>query len=221
MSKIFRCHLISITFALSQKKAYKKTMKVILKVLVICFVSSALWASTALEHYQKLQQKYKIPTSKTLLIVDINTQKITGFKNKQLLFSYPVSTASKGSGQKAGSYQTPLGLHRIQRKIGQGAARGMIFKGRVATGETFDPNTHDPEGDWVTSRILHLKGLEKGLNAGPGIDSYRRLIYIHGTPFEDKIATPSSKGCIRMKNLDVIRLFEKVKKGDWVLIVET
>lgn len=210
---------LSVAFLLAN--AYSKHMKSCLSLILIMVFPSFLMAGPTNKNLQKLQQKHKIPAAKTVIIVNINTQKMTGFKNAQQLFSYPVSTASKGSGKKAGSYQTPLGLHKVQKKYGKGNPTGMIFKGRKATGEIFNANKHNIKEDWVTTRILHLKGLEKGLNAGPGIDSYRRLIYIHGTPFEDKIGIPSSKGCIRMKNADVMRLFKKVKEGDWVFIVES
>ena len=131
--------------------------------------------------------------------------------------SYPVSTAANGIGNRAGSHKTPFGVHRIKEKIGGGQKKGMIFKGREATGRIFDP-LDIREDDEITSRILWLDGLEKGVNHGGVYDTHSRFIYIHGTSDEAHIGRPVSIGCIRMKNDDVIELFDEVLVNDLVII---
>ncbi|MCK5525182.1 MAG: L,D-transpeptidase [Thiomargarita sp.] len=125
---------------------------------------------------------------------------------------YPVSTSKYGIGSKAGSNKTPLGQHRIEKKFGEGAPEGMIFRARRSTGKIAQMNAPDA-GDLVTTRIMWLKGLERGINSGRGIDSYKRYIYIHGTAEENKIGSIASHGCIRMYNRDVIDLFGRVTEG--------
>jgi lipoprotein-anchoring transpeptidase ErfK/SrfK len=141
------------------------------------------------------------------------------YSNREEVKSYPISTSKYGIGNQAGSNKTPLGLHQIENKIGNGAPEGMIFKARQATGRIAEMNV-EGAGDLVTSRILWLKGLEPGNNRGRGIDSYQRYIYIHGTPEENKIGRPASHGCIRMYNRDVIDLFDLILEGAEVYIRE-
>ncbi|WP_069471702.1 L,D-transpeptidase [Candidatus Marithrix sp. Canyon 246] len=151
------------------------------------------------------------------IIVDISEQKLYlhNYAKKEVKI-YPVSTSKYGIGSEANSYKTPLGLHRIENKIGHGAERNTIFKARRNTGRKAIINTPG-SGDSITSRIMWLKGLELGKNSGEGIDSYRRYIYIHGTREENKIGQVASHGCIRMYNKDVIELFDRVDEG---IIVE-
>jgi len=151
------------------------------------------------------------------IVIDISEQQLYLYKGKQaikdnLIKSYPVSTSKYGIGSQAGSNKTPLGRHRIQNKIGDGAPEGMIFKARQNTGIIAKINGKD-RSDFVTTRIMWLKGLEPGKNRGRRIDSYKRYIYIHGTAEEDKIGQPASHGCIRMYNSDVIDLFDRLKEG--------
>ena len=135
--------------------------------------------------------------------------------------SYPVSTATKGAGEHEGSEQTPRGLHEIRAKIGAGAPVGMVFVGRRPTGTVCTPELlrTDPGGDWITTRILWLRGLERGRNRLGNADSMRRHIYIHGTPHEALVGTPASHGCIRMRNADVVELFDAVEPGSQVEII--
>lgn len=130
--------------------------------------------------------------------------------------TYPISTSKYGIGNKAHSNKTPLGLHHIKGKIGDGAPFGTIFKGLRNTGRIAKINA--PGGDVITTRVMRLQGLEKGINLGRGIDSYKRYIYIHGTAEENKIGTPASHGCVRMYNRDVIDLFNRVTDGTEVNI---
>jgi lipoprotein-anchoring transpeptidase ErfK/SrfK len=120
-------------------------------------------------------------------------------------------------GNRADSFKTPVGVHRVRQKIGGDQPSGMIFEGRVAMGQiagSFD----NRDKDEITSRILWLDGLEEGVNKGGVYDTFDRYIYIHGTSDEKRIGKPVSAGCIRMKNCDVIELFDAVMVDDIVLI---
>lgn len=154
------------------------------------------------------------------ILVDISDQQLVVYLNDGETLRYPTSTSKYGIGNLEGSNQTPLGVHVVQRKYGNGLAAGSILKGRVATGEIapITQNERATGDDYVTSRILWLKGMEPGLNQGPGIDSYERYIYIHGTHEEGLIGQPASHGCIRMINDDVIELYEIVPIGTQVRI---
>ena len=132
------------------------------------------------------------------------------------MHSYTISTSKFGIGNKEGSNQTPLGIHRIEEKIGDDAPSGRIFKSRMDTGENWHPGLTDD--NLILSRILRLHGLEDGINRGPGIDSYQRYIYIHGTNQEEKIGTPLSHGCVCMKNREIIELYDLVEEGTIVVI---
>ena len=139
-----------------------------------------------------------------------------------LLCQFPVSTARNGAGELEGSFCTPRGAHRIAQKIGADAPLFAVFKARVATGEIWTPelDAEAPGRDWILSRILWLEGLEAGKNQGGRVDSHDRYIYIHGTSEEDKIGSPVSHGCIRMRNSDAVALFECVEVGTLVDIRE-
>ncbi|NLB35113.1 MAG: L,D-transpeptidase family protein [Elusimicrobia bacterium] len=152
--------------------------------------------------------------------VSVREQKLYFYQGKKLLKEYPVSTAARGVGNRSGSNRTPLGLHKISHKIGQDAPRGTVFVGRVDTGriaEIYTEPINLPD-DAITSRILRLEGLEPGVNKGGNIDTFSRYIYIHGTQEEGLIGSPASKGCVRMKNDDLIELFELVEAGTPVYI---
>ena len=137
---------------------------------------------------------------------------------------FPVSTAANGCGELIDSYCTPRGLHRIEEKIGAGLRLNSVFVGRVFTGEFYNEE-HDAKSnkDWIVTRILRLRGLENGINAGVnsnGIccDSWERYIYIHGTPEQNNVGKPGSRGCVRMRNIDIVDLFDKVCVGTLVRI---
>lgn len=137
-----------------------------------------------------------------------------------LIREYPISTAKNGLGEQSGSYCTPRGRHRIAVKIGAGQPLYAVFKARVPTGEIWSRElaAEKPGCDWILTRILWLEGLEEGKNKGGTVDSHDRYIYIHGTDEEHLIGTPASHGCIRMKNPDVMELFELVGAGTQILI---
>jgi len=163
----------------------------------------------------RLCQKY---VEKTIL-VNVLEQQLYLCAQGKAEKSYPVSTAKNGVGSAENSGKTPLGLHRIAQKIGEGAEKMTIFKARINTGKKAVLNAQNA-GDLVTTRIMWLEGLESGKNQGVGVDSHRRYIYIHGTAEEYLIGQPASHGCIRMKNDDVIDLFDKVNEGTAVHILE-
>ncbi|WP_228152797.1 L,D-transpeptidase [Marinobacter guineae] len=138
----------------------------------------------------------------------------------QVLASYPVSTALNGPGEQDGSGCTPRGSHYIRASIGAGLSPGTVFRARRPTGEIYSPELarEYPDRDWILSRILWLCGREWGKNRGPGVDTFRRFIYIHGTPDREPMGVPLSHGCVRMRNADVIDLFDRVRPGTAVVI---
>jgi hypothetical protein len=142
-------------------------------------------------------------------------------KGKRISKTYTISTSLKPPSCVADSNGTPTGLHEIADKIGKGQPEGMVFKGRVPVGKHFS-NYEGSEAarNLITSRILRLRGLEPGHNAGPGRDSYDRYIYIHGTNHEECIGQPFSGGCVEMLNTEVIELFDLVESGDLLWIAE-
>ncbi len=135
------------------------------------------------------------------------------------LVSYPVSTSGYGLGERKDSLQTPRGWHAIYAKIGEGQPINAIFKGRVFTGQCYEPGVSTTE-DMILTRILWLMGLEAGKNQGGDCDTRARYIYLHGTPAEDQIGTPASHGCVRLGNHDMITLFEQVPLGLPVYIAD-
>jgi hypothetical protein len=128
---------------------------------------------------------------------------------------YPVSTALNGAGERNGSGCTPLGKHCIRALIGAGQPLNTVFVGRRPTGEILNPElaTRYPRRDWILTRILWLSGCEPGKNRLGPVDSFRRFIYIHGTPDTEPMGTPQSHGCIRMRNDQVMELFSQVRPG--------
>ncbi|OIO33828.1 MAG: hypothetical protein AUJ70_02450 [Candidatus Omnitrophica bacterium CG1_02_40_15] len=148
--------------------------------------------------------------------INIAEQRLYLYSDKKIIKFYPISTSRYGIGNKVGSNKTPLGLHRIASKIGRNARLGAIFKRRRNAGKIARVNKGG--GDLITTRILRLEGLQRGVNRGKGIDSFQRCIYIHGTPEEKLIGKPASHGCIRMRNSDIMKLCSLVKRGTSVEI---
>lgn len=153
------------------------------------------------------------------LWVSAARQQLVGIEDGRVAFIHACSTAAKGLGCEANSYQTPTGWHEIDERIGADAPPGAVFIERKFTGRVWTPD-EPTEKDYVLTRIMWLRGLEPGVNAGPGVDSHDRYIYIHGTPAEDKLGTPASQGCVRMSNADVIRVFDATTRGTKVLITD-
>jgi lipoprotein-anchoring transpeptidase ErfK/SrfK len=129
-----------------------------------------------------------------------------------LVKHYVVSTAANGAGEQNGSNCTPRGRHIIRAKVGAGAMANTVFVRRRPTGEIWTPElaAANPGRDWILTRILWLSGCEPGFNRLGCVDTMRRYIYIHGTPDNVPLGTPGSIGCIRMRNSDIIELFDLV-----------
>jgi lipoprotein-anchoring transpeptidase ErfK/SrfK len=154
--------------------------------------------------------------------ISIAHQKLGWFGSDGQVLEYAISTALKGAGEQQGSECTPRGEHSIRAKIGEGLPEGAVLVGRRFTGEIYTPDLalQFPDRDWILSRILWLSGMEPGRNRMGAVDSMRRYIYIHGTPDSEPMGIPKSHGCIRMRNVDVIDLFERTPVGALVRIVE-
>ena len=150
------------------------------------------------------------------LSISLNDQTLSILdRNDRVLKCYPVSTGLNGPGEQDGSGCTPRGAHYIRAMIGAGLPENTVFRARRPTGEIFSPElaASHPERDWILSRILWLCGLEPGRNRGGRVDTFRRFIYIHGTPDSEPMGVAASHGCIRMRNRDVIELFSRVSPG--------
>ncbi len=151
----------------------------------------------------------------------IPAQTLTLFDdNGGLVTRYAVSTAANGVGNIKNSGCTPLGAHIVRAKIGAGAAENTVFVGRRPTGEVFTPALKQafPDRDWILTRILWLSGSEPGKNRLGNVDTMQRYIYIHGTPDATELGVPGSHGCVRMRNVDLIELFDQVPVGTSVNI---
>lgn len=157
-----------------------------------------------------------------LVHVSLSRQRLTLRVGEGVRLECPVSTARNGAGERYGSECTPRGWHRIRVRIGAGCPPDTVFAGRRPTGERYTPELRRryPGRDWVLTRILWLSGLEPGRNRGGEVDTLRRYIYLHGCPDEDELGAPGSHGCVRLRNADVIRLFDEVRVGDRVFIEE-
>lgn len=130
----------------------------------------------------------------------------------RVLLAYPVSTAKAGVGEVSGSFRTPRGRHLVRAKIGAGQPENTVFVRRRPTGEIWSPELAEqyPGRDWILTRILWLSGCEPGFNRLGACDTMRRYVYIHGSPDTAEMGVPGSHGCIRMRNADLIELFERV-----------
>ena len=152
-----------------------------------------------------------------MIKIMVSEQKLYHRRKTGVVCVYPISTAAKGVGNLDGSLQTPLGKHAIKYKIGEGEMPLTAFVARQAVG-IFHQDDKKQRNDWILSRILWLEGKQTGINKRGKKDTFKRFIYIHGTDEEDKIGTPASHGCIRMKNDDIMDLFEHVSCGESVVI---
>ena len=157
-----------------------------------------------------------------LIKVSIDEQRLQYIDCGRVVMDVAVSTAANGPGEIMDSECTPRGRHRIRAKIGAGAVTNTVFVGRRANGEIYTPELKQqhPDRDWMLTRILWLSGMEPGKNRFGDRDSMRRFIYIHGCPDEDPMGTPTSHGCVKMRNSAVIELFDRVPAGTQVLIKE-
>lgn len=154
--------------------------------------------------------------------ISIATQSIELYDNSMLIRRYQISSARNGAGEINGSYQTPRGHHIVRAKIGAGAPDNAVFIRRRPTGEIWTPELGEanPGRDWILTRILWLSGREPGFNRLGEVDTMRRYIYLHGSPDSVDMGTPGSIGCIRMRNRDIVELFDLVPPYTPVDIVE-
>ncbi len=167
--------------------------------------------------------------NKSKILIDVAKQELKLYQQHpnqdKLQKTYPISTGKNGTGCQEGTGQTPLGQHSIAEKIGNNAPINTVFVARVATGEIYSEtlSKQAPHRDWILSRILWLTGTEDGINKGTNshgcCDTYQRYIYIHGTPDSEPMGVAQSHGCIRMRNHDIIELFDKVDVGTPVEII--
>jgi hypothetical protein len=174
------------------------------------------------EPFNKTRSSLGIKQTDRVLVVRIGASTLQLFRKSVLVKSYVISTSKRPPSNVVNSLGTPQGLHQIAERIGAGQPTGMVFKSRVPTGRHFSEvlAKSASTGNLVTSRILWLKGLEPGVNAGGDVDTYKRYVYIHGTHREDEIGKPMSAGCVLMRNDDVIELHDQVRAGDLVWIAK-
>jgi len=137
-----------------------------------------------------------------------------------VLMTCAVSTARNGPGERLNSECTPRGWHSIAAKIGGGCPVNSVFVNREPTGEIYTPalRAQSPGRDWILTRILWLQGLEEGRNQGGELDTQARYIYLHGAPDDVQMGVPGSRGCIRMRNADLLALYDRVDVGTRVFI---
>ena len=175
-----------------------------------------------MEQVNKTCAALGIKPGQRLLIVRIGTATLQFFRHGELVKSYAISTSKRPPSNVKNSLGTPRGLHEIAERIGAGQPPGMVFKSRVPTGRHFvEVLEREPEQEnLITSRILWLRGLEPGVNQGGDVDTYERYIYIHGTNHDSRIGEPLSAGCVLMRNLDIVELFEEVRPRDLVWIAD-
>ncbi len=153
--------------------------------------------------------------------IHLPSQRLYLWRGETLLAEYPVSTARNGPGECLGSGCTPRGRHRIRLRIGAGCPANSVFVARRPTGEIYSPElaTRFPGRDWILTRILWLTGEEPGRNRGGSVDTLRRFIYLHGCPDSEPMGIPRSHGCIRLRNADLLALFDRVSNGTPVEIL--
>ena len=160
--------------------------------------------------------------NKVFVEINLTTQKLSLHGTNGAVEEFQISSATNGPGEQMDSECTPRGHHVIDEKIGEGCARNTVFVGRRPTGEIYDEKLREinPKRDWIVTRIMWLRGLEDGRNLGGRVDSKARYIYIHGTPQDTNLGDPGSRGCVRMANADIERLFDRVEVGTSVSIIE-
>lgn len=149
------------------------------------------------------------------LEIDLGRQILRLWNEGQALSECSVSTGGNGIGEINGSGCTPRGRHIVRAKIGAAQAEGAVLVRRRPTGEIWTPALHAafPGRDWILTRILWLSGMETGRNRLGCVDTFRRYIYLHGTPATTRLGVPGSKGCVRVANSDIIDLFERLPVG--------
>ena len=145
--------------------------------------------------------------------ISIPEQNLALHEDGREIARYAVSTSRYGAGERRGSFCTPRGEHIVRAKIGAGQPLNTVFVRRRPTGEIWTPELGErfPGRDWILTRILWLSGCELGRNRLGEVDTMRRYIYIHGSPDTVRMGVPGSIGCIRMRNRDIVEIFERVQ----------
>jgi hypothetical protein len=195
---------------------------------LISLSSVAMLLTSGCASLNNMNSKHKIPEAclttcwrlqvtptKYLLTVNISQQTVSLFENGAFVKKYPCSTSRFGIGESVDSNCTPLGLHRIAEKIGDGEPAGTIFKSREVVGNVSELGV---KAGGITTRIMWLEGLEPGFNQGGDVDTHDRYIYIHGTGDQESIGRPASHGCIHLADADLIPLFDRLPSGTLVWI---
>lgn len=183
----------------------------------------ALFTSLSpIEQVNQTWARLGIKPGERILAVRISTATLQFFRKGALVKSYVISTSKRPPSNIKGSLGTPRGLHEIAERIGGGQPIGMVFKSRTSTGRHFsEVLAANPDNEnLITSRILWLRGLEPGVNRGGDVDTYERYVYVHGTNHDTRIGESLSSGCVLMRNLDIIELYEEVRPGDLVWITD-
>lgn len=194
-----KIYLIIIFFFLSLFSYYSQnTKEEIISELIVDYISS----------------KYSKEKLDNFIYIGLKRQRLYLFEANIISKIYKVSTSIKGAGNEISSYKTPLGLHCIYEKIGDNAPIGTLFINKKNTNKIvkIDSLSTHQNKDEITTRLMSLMGKELNINKGGSVDTFKRGIYIHGTSNEKTIGQPSSHGCIRMKNNDIVELFNCVDK---------
>jgi lipoprotein-anchoring transpeptidase ErfK/SrfK len=167
-----------------------------------------------------MQNTYPVQYNTRYILISVPTQTLYLINGKDIEESYKISTAKKGVGNIINSNKTPIGLHKIVKKIGASADIGTVIRKGEVTNEKAEIITEHKSinTDVLTTRVIWLAGMESGVNKGGRVDSMTRGIMIHGTPEEGLLGEPASRGCIRMRNSDIVDLFDKIKKDTKVII---
>ncbi len=176
------------------------------------------------EHlYAHVQTMGHTPTP-AMIHVDTKQQTLTVLQDNKIKKTYVISTSQKGWGQRVNSFKTPLGLHRVNDKIGDRVPKYGIFHKREYVGAAWKKvPRHQHNIDYISTRIIRLEGLQPGFNRGRDwlgrtVDTEKRAVYIHGTTMEWKLGAPSTKGCVHMSADDVMALYQTVPLGSLVWI---
>ena len=198
----------------------KATISLVLLILSSSFLGqSNLLAPISIDFFSTNYPNYEF---ENFIYVGIKRQKMYVFKHQEIVACFPISSSKRGVGNTINSFKTPTGLHKINTKYGFDVPYGGIFEHRKFKGKiaTICHDSISTGKDIICSRILRLEGLERGINKDGRVDSYNRKIYIHGTNEEGLIGTKASHGCIRMKNKDIIDLYNITAKGMLVIIID-
>jgi hypothetical protein len=172
-----------------------------------------------LEHAKEKCLELGLKPTSRVMVVSISRQLLGFYEGNILIKSYVVSTSKRPPSNIRDSLGTPRGLHEIAEKIGADAPPGIVFKARVSTGRHFSEfDEAEQSKNLITTRILWLRGIEPGVNAGGNVDTYSRYVYVHGTNHENRLGTPASSGCIQMSNLALVELFDAIRTRDQVWI---